>query len=215
MLYGFLKGIMKFFTFFTYPFKIIGKDKVQDGACVIVSNHYRLWDIVHVAYTTKERVHFIAKQELYKSRFLASLCRAIEVIPVSRDGQDAKAVIAALRFLKKGEKIAIFPEGTRNKTEEELLPLKGGAALFAIKGKVPIYPVMALHKQKLWRRTKVIVGDAFELSDFYDRKLTAEDYAAAENIVREKMLAVRRDFLAQEEARRAKKKAKKRERRGE
>lgn len=206
--YGFLKKTMKFLSALTYPFKIVGKDKVRAGACVIAANHYRLWDIVHVAYTTKDRVHFIAKSELYDSKFLANLCRTIEAIPVSRDGQDAKAVITALRYLKKGEKIAIFPEGTRNKTDAELLPLKGGAALFAIKGKVPVYPVMSLHKQKLFRRTKVIVGDGFELTEFYDRKLTAEDYAEAENIIREKMLATRRDYLAAEEKRKQEKKSK-------
>ena len=206
--YGFLKKAMKFLSALTYPFKIIGKDKVQPGACVIAANHYRLWDIVHVAYTTKDRVHFIAKSELYDSKFLANLCRTIEAIPVSRDGQDAKAVITALRYLKKGEKIAIFPEGTRNKTDAELLPLKGGAALFAIKGKVPVYPVMSLHKQKLFRRTKVIVGDGFELTEFYDRKLTSEDYEYAENIIREKMLATRREYLAAEEKRRQEKKSK-------
>ena len=80
--------------------------------------------------------------------------------------------------------------------------------MFAIKGKVPVYPVMSLHKQRLFRRTKIIVGDAFELTEFYDRKLTAEDYAEAENIIREKMLATRRDYLQAEERRRQEKKSK-------
>ena len=126
-----------------FPFKLYGKEKVKDGACVLVGNHYRIWDIVHMACTTKEKVHFITKKELYKSKFLAHLCDIVEAIPVSRDGQDAKAIMTALRYLKKGrEKISMFPEGTRNRTDAELLPLKGGAALFAIKAKVPVYPVM-------------------------------------------------------------------------
>ena len=175
-----------------FPFKLVGAEKVEDGACVLVGNHYRIWDIVHMACTTKEKVHFITKKELYKNKFLAHLCGIVEAIPVSRDGQDAKAVMTALRYLKNGEKISMFPEGTRNRTEEELLPLKGGAAMFAIKAKVPVYPVMCPHKTRLFRRTKILVGDPIDLSAFYERRLTAEDYAAAEEVIREKMLETKR-----------------------
>ena len=186
--YGFLKKFMVAVTQVLFPFKLYGKEKVKDGACVLVGNHYRIWDIVHMACTTKEKVHFITKKELYKNKFLAHLCDIVEAIPVSRDGQDAKAIMTALRYLKKGEKISMFPEGTRNRTDAELLPLKGGAALFAIKAKVPVYPVMCLRKTRLFLRTKIAIGDPIDLPDFYDRKLTAEDYAAAEEIIRTKML---------------------------
>ena len=190
--YGFLKKFMVAVTQILFPFKLVGAEKVEDGACVLVGNHYRIWDIVHMACTTKEKVHFITKKELYKNKFLAHLCGSVEAIPVSRDGQDAKAVMTALRYLKNGEKISMFPEGTRNRTEEELLPLKGGAAMFAIKARVPVYPVMCPHKTRLFRRTKILVGDPIDLSAFYERRLTAEDYAAAEEVIREKMLETKR-----------------------
>ena len=190
--YGFLKKFMVAVTQILFPFKLVGAEKVEDGACVLVGNHYRIWDIVHMACTTKEKVHFITKKELYKNKFLAHLCGIVEAIPVSRDGQDAKAVMTALRYLKNGEKISMFPEGTRNRTEEELLPLKGGAAMFAIKAKVPVYPVICPHKTRLFRRTKILVGDPIDLSAFYERRLTAEDYAAAEDVIREKMLETKR-----------------------
>ena len=178
-----------------FPFKLVGKEKVKDGACVLVGNHYRIWDIVHMACTTKEKVHFITKKELYKNKFLAHLCDIVEAIPVSRDGQDAKAVMTALRYLKNGDKISMFPEGTRNRTDEDLLPLKGGAAMFAIKAKAPVYPVMCPHKTRLFRRTKILVGDPIDLSAFYDRRLTAEDYEEAEEIIREKMLETKRTAI--------------------
>lgn len=206
--YGFLKKVVNAFIQIILPYKLIGKEKVKDGACVLVGNHYRIWDIVHMACTTKEKVHFITKQELFKSKFLAHLCDIVEAIPVSRDGQDAKAVMTALRYLKKGEKISMFPEGTRNKTDAELLPLKGGAALFAIKARVPVYPVMCLRKTRPFFRTKIIVGDGFELSEFYDRRMSADDYAAAENIIREKMLETKRAYLEKIAAEKAAKKKK-------
>ena len=212
-MYKFLKGLVNFFNQIIHPYKLIGKEKVKDGAAVLVGNHYRIWDIVHMACTTKERVHFITKQELYKNKFLAYLCRKVEAIPVSRDGQDAKAIMTALRYLKKGEKISMFPEGTRNRTDAELLPLKGGAALFAIKAKVPVYPVMSIGKTKYFRRTPIIVGDPIDLSEFYDKKMTAEDYARAEEIVRENMLGVMHGYIKENEEKKAAKKRAKEEKR--
>ncbi len=193
--YGFLKKFMVAVTQILFPFKLVEKEKVKDGACVLVGNHYRIWDIVHMACTTREKVHFITKKELYKNKFLAHLCDIVEAIPVSRDGQDAKAVMTALRYLKNGDKISMFPEGTRNRTDEDLLPLKGGAAMFAIKAKAPVYPVMCPHKTRLFRRTKILVGDPIDLSAFYDRRLTAEDYEEAEEIIREKMLETKRTAI--------------------
>lgn len=212
LIYGFLKKVVNAFIQIILPYKLIGKEKVQDGACVLVGNHYRIWDIVHMACTTKEKVHFITKQELYKSKFLGHLCDIVEAIPVSRDGQDAKAVMTALRYLKKGEKISMFPEGTRNRTDADLLPLKGGAALFAIKARVPVYPVMCLRKTRFFRRTKIVVGDGFELSEFYDKRMSAEDYAAAENVIRDKMLETKNGYiqkLAEEKAAKKKKRGRK------
>ena len=193
--YGFLKKFMVAVTQILFPFKLVRKEKVKDGACVLVGNHYRIWDIVHMACTTREKVHFITKKQLYKNKFLAHLCDIVEAIPVSRDGQDAKAVMTALRYLKNGDKISMFPEGTRNRTDEDLLPLKGGAAMFAIKAKAPVYPVMCPHKTRLFRRTKILVGDPIDLSAFYDRRLTAEDYEEAEEIIREKMLETKRTAI--------------------
>ena len=205
-MYKFLKALLNFVTQIIHPYKLIGKGKVKDGACVLVGNHYRLWDIVHMACTTKERVHFITKKELYKNKLLAYLCNKVEAIPVSRDGQDAKAIMTALRYLKKGEKISMFPEGTRNRTDQELLPLKGGAALFAIKAKVPVYPIMTIGKTKYFRRTPIVIGDPIDLSEFYEMKMSAEDYARAEEIVREKMLATMHGYMrAKEEEKAAKK----------
>ena len=122
---------------------------------------------------------------------------------------DIKAVMTALKYLKNGEKISIFPEGTRNRTDADLLPLKGGAALFAIRAKAPIYPVMMDGKTRLFRRTRIVVGDPIDLTEFYDRKMTAEDYAKAEEIIRDKMLEIIHGFQAERAAKAEKKKKKK------
>ena len=80
-----------------------------------------------------------------------------------------------LKCLKNNEKVAIFPEGTRNKTKtNDLQEIKGGAGVFAVKAKCCVVPMMMLKKPKLFCKTKVIVGEPFELSEFYDLKLASE-----------------------------------------
>lgn len=212
--YKFLKVVLGGFIQIAFPFKLIGKEKVQPGAKVLCGNHYRLWDIVHMAYVTKDPVHFVTKDELYKSRFLKFFCDVVEAIPVARDGRDVKAVMSALRYLKAGETISLFPEGGRNYSEEELMPLKGGSAMFAIKGKCPVYPVMCLHKTTLFRRTKIIIGDPVDLSMYYGKRMTAQDYEDAEELIRQAMLSTKHNYLDEQkrirEEKRAKKQAKKR-----
>lgn len=208
-MYKFLKGVLNFIMQIILPYRMIGKEKIEIGKpCVLVGNHYRIWDIVHMACATKDPVHFIAKQQVFDNKFIGYLARKIEAIPVSRDGNDVKAVMTALKYLKRGEKISMFPEGTRNRTEAELLQLKGGAALFAIRAKVPVYPVISDGKTKFFRRTDIVVGDAIDLSEFYDLKMSAEDYERAENMIREAMLKILHDFQREREAKAKQKKKK-------
>ena len=83
----------------------------------------------------------------------------------------------------------LFPEGTRNKSgTTNLQPIKGGTALFALRAKVPIVPIMIYKKARLFSRNKLIVGKPFELSDFYDKKCTEEDYALIDKIIFDKMV---------------------------
>ena len=69
--------------------------------------------------------------------------------------------------------------------------LKGGAGVFAVKTKSPVVPVMFYKKAKIFRRTYLIVGEPFELSEYYDKKLTKEDYEEIDEIIRKKMLETR------------------------
>ena len=131
----------------------------------------------------------MAKKELFKNKFFGKIVKSFGAIPVDRDNLDVKSMMQALRVLKEGHKLVVFPEGTRNKTgTTELQQLKSGSMLFAVKSKAPIVPLMLNGKAKFMRKTHLIVGKPFELSEFYGKKLTDEDLAQMDNIVRAKML---------------------------
>jgi len=193
-----------------YPFKLHGHKKVGKGACVYVGNHYCLWDIFYPAHTTWEGIHFLAKQSILEAPVLGGLARKVGVIGAMRDGSDVRTVMNAMKALKHGDKISIFPEGTRNKEGdgEEFLPFHGGAALFAIKTKTPIVPLVICNKPRPFHRTHVVFGEPFELTEYYDRKLTQADYDEADEKIKNILYDMRAKFREERAAKKNKKKKK-------
>ena len=76
----------------------------------------------------------------------------------------------------------------RSKIVNNIQELKGGAGLFAVRTKTPIVPMIFYRKAKAFRRTKIILGEPFELTEFYDKKIQKEDVELLDKILREKMV---------------------------
>ena len=175
------------------PFRFFGKRKVKDGPCVYISNHYTLFDPVYIGVTTWEGIHFVAKREVERTPVLRFITKRAKVIYANRDGSDVRTMLDCLKCLKNGEKVAIYPEGTRNKTNEEIMPFKHGAAALAIKAKVPVVPLVMYKKPKLFRCTHILIGEPFEFTEYYDKKLTQDDYAEADEKLRSILVEMRRN----------------------
>lgn len=178
-----------------YPFRLHGYKKVGKGACIYVGNHYCLWDVFYPAHTTKEGIHYLAKMGVLNAPVVGPIAKKVGVIGVMRDGSDVRTLMDSMRVLKNGEKISMFPEGTRNmKSDDEFLPFHGGASLMAIKTKTPIVPFVICNRPHVFRMTHVMFGEPFELSDFYDRKLTPEEYEAADNILKNRLYMLKNEY---------------------
>lgn len=172
-----------------FPYKKYGNTKLSaDKPYIFVGNHLSLLDVVYIGTATGKPVHFLAKKDLFEKGFMKWFVTKSESIPVNRDGTDVKALISAMKCLKKGESIGIYPEGTRNRSDEIMLPFKSGAAAISIKTKTPILPVVHLKRIKLFRKEHVLYGEPIEFAEYYDKKLTEEDILNCDNLLRERML---------------------------
>ena len=190
----FWQKTLRFIANRIYPCKIYGKENLKEGTAVIVSNHYSMIDCVHHINLKvgKDTPYFLAKKELFEKKFTSWLLGGYGGIPIDRSKPDMKAMLNCMKLLKNGEKLVVYVEGTRNKTgSEELQEIKGGAGVFAVRAKCPVYPAMFLSKPKIFRKTKLIVGEPFELTEFYDKKLTSEDIQQIDDIIKEKMIEQR------------------------
>lgn len=184
-----------FFRFF-FPTKFVGKKNLPKGACIIASNHTSNMDAVNLAVHTWEKKYFLAKKELFRNRLVGFFAKKWGGIKIDRQGNDVNAIKESLKVLRNNKKLVIFPEGTRTNNENmELGEVKQGVAMFAIKAKVQIVPMFIVRKPKVWRRNKVVIGQPFELTEFYGKKLSAEDLSQATEIVAKKMEELRESAL--------------------
>lgn len=193
---NFFHRIPLFFFNIVYPYKIHGKENIPKGGAVFICNHFRAIDCGFVTDAYNKDVYFLAKKELFNNKLLGKIVKSFGAIPVDREKPDIKSIMLALRVLKDGHKLVVFPEGTRNKTGTiELQPIKGGSMIFAVKAKCPIVPMMLDKKAKPFRKTHLIIGEPFELVDFYDKKLDDENIHKMEHIVCAKMVEQQKKLL--------------------
>lgn len=184
---GFLKFIVDCFILF-YPMKVFGKENIPEGGALFACNHFRAIDPGFIAKIYSKDIFFLAKKELFKNKLFSRILKGFGAIPIDRESPELKSMLEAVKVLKDGHKLTVFPEGTRNKSGIELQPIHSGAAFFAAKAKTPIVPIMFLRKPKAFRKTYIIIGEPFEFSDYYGKKLSQQDIKDMDSILNQKMV---------------------------
>lgn len=154
-----------------YNPKIIGKNNIPEtGALIICANHKHLMDQCPIIISTKRMIHYLAKKEYFDGKF-AFFFKASGCIPVNRSVKDQEAKDHAINLLKQGYVVGLFPEGTRNKTKEFLLPFKYGAVSMAKKTNAQIVPVGITGDYKFRSKNLTIkIGQPFKID-----KMTLEE----------------------------------------
>lgn len=108
--------IARVLLFLLFSIRITGRENVpKTGSLIVCANHTSPLDPVLLGAKSNRVICFMAKEELMKTRFTKWLFKKYYVIPAKRDGSDAMAVKTALRLLKNGKVLGIFPEGTTKK----------------------------------------------------------------------------------------------------
>ncbi|MBO5328155.1 MAG: 1-acyl-sn-glycerol-3-phosphate acyltransferase [Clostridia bacterium] len=207
--FKFLRGVERFILRPLFPYKKHGNLQKYNSNYIVVCNHYRIWDVLYPVCVTDQPVHYMGKSNLWKNKLFGKFLDKCQAICVNRDGNDAKALMQSMRYLKNKEVVALFPEGTRNKTDEPFLPFKSGATLMSIRTKSPIIPIIQVKKAKIFRKADIIIGEPIEFSEYYDKKPTEEQILECDEKLMNKMLEIRTNFLAEKEAQKQEKKRKK------
>ncbi len=126
-----------FFKIF-YRFQIKGVENLPPAGegFVLCCNHQSYLDPVLMGLGTgKDRkLTFMAKEELFKKPILGVIIRKLGAFPVSRKKGGKQSIEIAIRRIKQGRIVALFPEGTRSKNKKLLRPKSGIAVIAAQTG---------------------------------------------------------------------------------
>ena len=132
--------------------RVYGKENVpREGSLIFAGNHKHAVDPVVVMSSTNRIVHYMAKEELFRGLH-GKLFKKIGLIKVYRNRSNPNAIIEAEKILENGGTIGIFPEGTRNKTKNEILKFRYGTVKIAKKTNTKILPFAIRGKYKLFRK---------------------------------------------------------------
>lgn len=150
-----------FFRIFM-PMQAKGREHIPEGAVLVCGNHSSYADPFMLAYAFRNRiqVHFMAKIELRRIPVLGWYLNKMGVFFVNRGAADASAIKKAIRYLRSGEKVMMFPEGTRIRPEDEQAG-KAGAAMLALRTGVPILPVYIAARKRFFLPNQVNIGEAY------------------------------------------------------
>lgn len=168
--FRFFKGLLGIFFLIFFRPKIVGREKIpKDGGVILAGNHRHIFDPCMPILSTKRPVHYMAKKELFNSP-IGWFFKVVGCIPVDRGHDNTESKEAALEVLREGEVLGIFPEGTRNKSLNGLLPFKYGAVSMSNKSGALIVPFAITGKYRLFNNKLTIrFGKGFVASDDLER----------------------------------------------
>ena len=153
-----------------YRAEIIGLENIpKEGPLIFCGNHRTYLDPPLMVATAKRDMKFLAKEELYNNKLLAFLGWVFEAIPVKRDEKDVSAIKTSLKFLKSGQCIALFPEGTRNGLEKGE-KVKDGVAFFAVRSGAKVVPCGIKGGTKEHKKVTITYGRPLDYSEYKGTK---------------------------------------------
>lgn len=186
-----MKPLNRFFVFVYYvagfvvgllhPVSIEGMDKLPERGVLLCPNHSSNWDplLLGLRLPVNYRLHVMAKEELFRNPILGWIIRKLGAFPVSRGENDINTVRTAMKAIKDGDNLLIFPEGTTIRNGigyADGLPAhaKAGAAVIGVRTGATLVPVFVDGEKRLFRRTRIIFGDPYQ-PRYTGRRGTSEE----------------------------------------
>lgn len=153
----------------TGPFEVINPEKcLEEGGAILAANHASFLDPPIVACAYERQISFLARETLFRG-LGGWLYPKLSAFPINRDAADLKSIKSILRLLRGGNRILMFPEGTRT-LDGKLQSAKPGLGMIVARSKVPVQPIRIEGSFESWPRGQkyrqhpisVIIGDPIE-----------------------------------------------------
>ena len=178
-----IKRLGRFFRWM-YKLEVTGAENVpKEGGFILSSNHTALFDPVVLILSVPRRLRFMAKKESFKTPVIGKLMANLGMFPVNRGNVDTKALKTAMSYIKDGEVVGIFPQGTRRPgVDPRETPSKEGVAMISYRTGCPVLPAFIKTKKrklKPFSKTTVIIGKPITPEELDIKNGTPSEYRRA------------------------------------
>jgi 1-acyl-sn-glycerol-3-phosphate acyltransferase len=119
---------------------VYGRENIpRYGGFILASNHASYLDPIVLGVVSPRKMNFMAKEELFYQKWFARFLTALGVFPVKRGSADLSAIKEAMRRIREGKGLVLFPEGSR-RFDNNSGQLYRGIGFLALKVNAPIVP---------------------------------------------------------------------------
>ena len=165
-----VKFCVKIFTLILFRVQTYGQENIEKNkAYIMCANHTSNWDPPILYTATRREMYMMAKQELFKNKFIYWFAGKTNIFPVKRGKQDIESMKKSLKVLKDNKILAIFPEGTRNGMAKNG-KIQNGPAYLAARTGVQVIPVWIEGNFKPFTKVKLYYGKPLDFSKYQTKK---------------------------------------------
>ena len=170
--FKFAWSVMRPVSHVLFRLQIEGTERLPAHGAMLCANHSSNWDPI-----------LMAKDSLFRFPPLRWVVEHLGAFPVARGHSDINSVKTAMKAIRDGENLLIFPEGTRVEKEGDV-QAKGGVAVIGIRTGAQFVPVFVDGKKRLFRKTRIVFGEPYRPT-YTGRHGTAEEVQAiADDLLR-------------------------------
>jgi len=188
-----IKKLVHFYYILFNRVNFQGKKIIEmSGPAIIAPLHISNNDApLLVSEFARKKIYTMGKSELFKFKPFGWFLSCLGVYPVDRAKKDMGSIKNSLKYLKKGNLLCIFPEGTRNGLAKNK-KLHNGVVYIAIAAKVPVIPVGISGKYGLFGKVNVKVGKPIYFDKYYEIPNIKEHIEEINGILLSEMLKLKK-----------------------
>lgn len=179
------------------------------GGALIITNHFNPLDyVMNVFVFFPRKLYVVASEHAFKDPWIRCGMKFWGGIQTNRNTKSVQFILESVRHLRKGHLVQIFPEG-HNTDDGTIKAFYPSYILIALKAKTPIVPVITDGNYGFRKRVHLMVGEPINLADHTtEGKTSREEIDRLNELVRNKVLALREELDRRIEADKRKRKTK-------
>ncbi|MBM3870543.1 MAG: 1-acyl-sn-glycerol-3-phosphate acyltransferase [Verrucomicrobia bacterium] len=137
-----------------HRWRVLNPERVpSSGPVILAANHASFLDPPLIGSGVPRAINYLARESLFRFPGFGAYLRALNCVPVDRDGAGAAGLKGILDRLHDGGAVILFPEGTRS-ADGQLKPARSGVGLTVIKSDAAVVPVRVFGTFEAWSRDR-------------------------------------------------------------